>query len=412
MISIEYILSLLDCNNTAEKTEEGLELARKVECIRVFFCPKGKRFNKNVWNNCAQIISEKSDEDLERYLYEMFLWILTKDAPGGDKIFERLVSGKWFAFDYYYQRSLNYSRKTGDIKGEQTLLLLHDKKKKENTFYVYREDDTEQRNNCLTNSFNAAKQIGMSDHIIEILKGTDKEYDHTDLENCAKQICEKTDDELSGCICALMMWLKSMKTPGADVVYNRLRCGEWKSYNESHIVCFKEAEDNSDKEWQENLYKLSDEKHSNLSVYYSSVRRQIQQGKTNDIVDIDYIMWLLSSGREAKDIEKGMMLARDIDCLNAFIWPYVCFDPYATWDNCAQIICEKSDNELLAYFWELMHRLDNMMLPGALSIYDRLLKCDNIDELLEDFEKYPLFDYNDGHYQEVIDGLKSKQSFL
>ena len=53
MIDIDYIMTLLDWNESDENQCYGLELAKKVNCFNVFLQPCNKNINKNVWNNCA-----------------------------------------------------------------------------------------------------------------------------------------------------------------------------------------------------------------------------------------------------------------------------------------------------------------------------------------------------------------------
>ena len=85
MINIDYIMDLLDWNNSAEEQEKGIRLARDVKCINVFLQPRSNRYhryNKNVWDNCAKILSDRSDEELEPYLTALFEWIEDLNWPG------------------------------------------------------------------------------------------------------------------------------------------------------------------------------------------------------------------------------------------------------------------------------------------------------------------------------------------
>ena len=52
--------------------------------------PEGKYYGKNTWNNCALILAEKKDSELEPYLYELIEWLEDFDYPGAECIFERL----------------------------------------------------------------------------------------------------------------------------------------------------------------------------------------------------------------------------------------------------------------------------------------------------------------------------------
>ena len=90
MADIDYILDLLDWNRTEEEQAEGLRLARQVKAFNVFLQPCDKKNNKNVWDNCALIVSEKEDSDLFVYLPNLFMWIQDLNWPGAFCIVERL----------------------------------------------------------------------------------------------------------------------------------------------------------------------------------------------------------------------------------------------------------------------------------------------------------------------------------
>ena len=65
MVNIDYIMGLLDWNNPESMQEESRARAREVSCINVFIQPCDRKYNKNVWDNCALILSERSDEELQ-----------------------------------------------------------------------------------------------------------------------------------------------------------------------------------------------------------------------------------------------------------------------------------------------------------------------------------------------------------
>ena len=46
MVNIDYIMELLDWNNSIEKQEQGVELAKEVKCINVFLQPGGHYYGK------------------------------------------------------------------------------------------------------------------------------------------------------------------------------------------------------------------------------------------------------------------------------------------------------------------------------------------------------------------------------
>ena len=75
MTDIDRIMYLIDWNRSPAEQQEGIALAREVECIKAFFKPTSPGCSKNVGNNCAAIISERSDEELLPYTTDMFLWL-------------------------------------------------------------------------------------------------------------------------------------------------------------------------------------------------------------------------------------------------------------------------------------------------------------------------------------------------
>lgn len=84
------IFDLIDWSNSYENQKNGIELAKKLNNITPFFQPTLKKYSKNVWDNCAVIISDRSDDELQKYLSLMFEWLKDLNWPGAFEIFERL----------------------------------------------------------------------------------------------------------------------------------------------------------------------------------------------------------------------------------------------------------------------------------------------------------------------------------
>lgn len=89
--NIDNILSQLSWKCPQSKQEEGISLARNVYCLKAFFQPIGINFGKDIWENCARIISERSDEELEPYIRDMLLWLEDLNWPGAECILDRLI---------------------------------------------------------------------------------------------------------------------------------------------------------------------------------------------------------------------------------------------------------------------------------------------------------------------------------
>mgnify|MGYP004579359781 FL=1 len=90
MYNIDKIMDMLDCNNSMETQEKGIELAKNVKCINVFILPKHSKCNKNVWENCAKILANRTDKELQPYLIDILLWIEDMNWPGAIIIVDRL----------------------------------------------------------------------------------------------------------------------------------------------------------------------------------------------------------------------------------------------------------------------------------------------------------------------------------
>jgi len=90
MYNIDEIIHMLDWNQPEEIQTKGRKLARDVKCFHVFIQPGYAKYNKNVWDNCALIIADKTDEELKPYLSELFEWIEDMNWPGAFCIWDRL----------------------------------------------------------------------------------------------------------------------------------------------------------------------------------------------------------------------------------------------------------------------------------------------------------------------------------
>lgn len=88
---ILQIYKLIHWNSTAEMQEKGIKMAEKVEDLSYFMQPLVSEYTKSVWDNCAIIISKRSDEELKPYLKQMLSWLKDMNWPGAFEIKDRLV---------------------------------------------------------------------------------------------------------------------------------------------------------------------------------------------------------------------------------------------------------------------------------------------------------------------------------
>ena len=90
MTCIDKILDMLDWNAPNEVQARGIELANSISDLSVLMQPTAERHNKNIWKNCAIILSRKSDAELIPFLPRLFEWIQDMNWPGAAMIFSRL----------------------------------------------------------------------------------------------------------------------------------------------------------------------------------------------------------------------------------------------------------------------------------------------------------------------------------
>lgn len=87
---IEYVFRMIDWHMPPETQSKGIFLANSIETITPFIQPQTPKHNKNVWGNCAVIISEKSDEKLKPHLAKLLEWLQDMNWPGAFCILDRL----------------------------------------------------------------------------------------------------------------------------------------------------------------------------------------------------------------------------------------------------------------------------------------------------------------------------------
>ena len=127
MADITEIMDMLDWHMPSEIQSKGISLARNTETIIPFIQPLTPKYNKNVWENCAVIIAEKSDEDLKPYLVELLGWLQDMNWPGAFCILNRLQK---YSDNNFICNAINIcienAKKCGDEVWESNLrLLLH-----------------------------------------------------------------------------------------------------------------------------------------------------------------------------------------------------------------------------------------------------------------------------------------------
>ena len=125
MYNIDDIMDMLDWNRSKEEQEKGLKLARTIKSINVFIQPLDSKHNKNVWENCAKVLSERSDEELKPYIISLLEWLQDMNWPGAFTIFERLKNYiDKNVFDWSYRVVMNKALKLDDEIWKENLIEL------------------------------------------------------------------------------------------------------------------------------------------------------------------------------------------------------------------------------------------------------------------------------------------------
>lgn len=121
MSDIDRILELIHWNRTDEEQQKGIDLASDMICIKAFFQPSGPNGGKGVWDNCAEIVCRRPDEELKYYISDMLLWLEDLNWPGAERILQRLIE---FQDVNWLSMSLNHMVPALSLLGERSWLFF------------------------------------------------------------------------------------------------------------------------------------------------------------------------------------------------------------------------------------------------------------------------------------------------
>ena len=85
--------------------------------------------------------------------------------------------------------------------------------------------------------------------------------------------------------------------------------------------------------------------------------------------NIEEILQLLSWSNSAEDQERGRDMAQNIEDISELIQPDV--GGKSAWDNCAKVLCKKTDEQLEPYLCGLLEWIQDINWPGAMLILGR-----------------------------------------
>lgn len=93
----------------AAREAKAMAEARKLKNLYPLIQPiiVSTRPSKSAWVPCAKLIAERTDDELEPYLFKLLEWIKDMNWPGADIIFERL----WAMPDEMIENHVQYCKK-------------------------------------------------------------------------------------------------------------------------------------------------------------------------------------------------------------------------------------------------------------------------------------------------------------
>lgn len=91
-VGIDDLFDMLSWNSDEDTQRKGIELAKNVKCYSVFLQPNGLQHSKDVWENCAKILCDIPDENLQYYSLGMLEWLEDINWPGAEMILNRLIA--------------------------------------------------------------------------------------------------------------------------------------------------------------------------------------------------------------------------------------------------------------------------------------------------------------------------------
>lgn len=114
-------------DRSSEEQERGIELAKRIRYINVFLQP-GFPAGLNTWDNCAKVLSMKTNAELEPYMIELMEWIQDMNWPGAFCILERLKAMQTEQlFEHDYRICMKCARALGDEVWVNNLKMIKEK---------------------------------------------------------------------------------------------------------------------------------------------------------------------------------------------------------------------------------------------------------------------------------------------
>lgn len=124
MANIDEIYDMLSWEKDEQTQLKGIEEADKICSIGVFILPILPSSSKSIWENCAKVISKKTNEELKPYLCNLFTWFQDMNWPGASIIFDRLMLIPYNDLKLALAISISSAEKNNDIPWKSALMAF------------------------------------------------------------------------------------------------------------------------------------------------------------------------------------------------------------------------------------------------------------------------------------------------
>lgn len=120
-VDVNQLFDMLWWESNEENRQKGLEEAAKVKFLSIFILPEE---GKGYWENCAEVLANKTDEELEPYLISIFEWFHDGNWPGFMTIYERLRKIPAKKISYAYQYTITRAQERTEVDSMRWLTWL------------------------------------------------------------------------------------------------------------------------------------------------------------------------------------------------------------------------------------------------------------------------------------------------
>ena len=121
MPDINKIYKMLNWKNSFEVQSEGIKLAREINDLSLLVQPPA---DSSVWEHCANILCEKTDDELEPYLDGLLEWLQDLNWPGALIILDRLKVFNGKKLKKPYIERVTYASNLNSEEGQMWLDYL------------------------------------------------------------------------------------------------------------------------------------------------------------------------------------------------------------------------------------------------------------------------------------------------